>query len=121
MPRAARWPAARCGCRTSTRRAEPASSVPVALDDHDLELVVEAHVDGLAVRLGHLDLVGRAVLGVGLDAVDGAAAGGPEGGLPGLARLLLGVVVAGRTVVAVPRHGDTAGGGRDCGAQGHPT
>ena len=49
------------------------------------------------------DFVRRAVLRVALDAVDGAAASGVERRLLRLVSLLLGVLVAGRPVVPVPR------------------
>src|SRR5206468_4261425 len=46
----------------------------VGLGDHQLVVLVEADVDGAAIGLAHLDLPGRAVLGVAFDRV-GVTAG----------------------------------------------
>src|SRR5436190_225569 len=83
------------------RRTRPAGGarllavvLRVALDHDDVVLRVEPDVDGRAVGLGDLDLVRRAVLVVGLDAVGGATAGGLQGRLLRGVGLLLRVLVA---------------------------
>src|SRR4029078_8128587 len=73
---------------TPTGRAAARGSVAVgvlvvALDHHDVVVLVEAYVDRVAVGLGDLDLPGRAVLRVPLHAVCPAAAGGLQRGPAG--------------------------------------
>src|SRR3954447_13730664 len=50
-----------------------AGVLAVAFDHNDVVAGIEAHVDGLAVGPGHLDLIRRAVLTVDPDAVRGPA------------------------------------------------
>jgi hypothetical protein len=54
---------------SSCRLRLVAGVLAVALDHDHVVVLVQAYVDGRPVGLGHLDLVGRAVLSVGLDAV----------------------------------------------------
>src|SRR3954454_6212037 len=58
-------------------------ALAVGLDDDELVVLVEAHVDRLAVGLTDLDLPGGAVLAVSLDRVGVAASGDLQRGLRG--------------------------------------
>ena len=55
--------------RVAGAAPSPGVALGVALDDHHGVVLVEPHVDRRTVGLGDLDLPGRAVLGVALDAL----------------------------------------------------
>src|SRR4051794_26606435 len=77
-----------------------AAALAVALDDHQLVVLIEADIDGVAIGLGDLDLPRGAVLGVALDGVGVASLGDLQRGGLGLVGLRAGraalTVVAGR-------------------------
>src|SRR5262245_43556867 len=75
-----------------------ATALVVAFDDNQLVVLVEADIDRAAVGLGHLDLPGRAVLGIALDGVGMTTLGDLQ--CSGLGLVGLGTSRAALTVVA---------------------